>query len=77
MIPCCNLDMKAWTRYVAISVTLSGPFRGDDQCFQHFLGKNGRVGLGTGLAIVVGGAAPGARHGVPLQCTVVDVLGGG
>lgn len=35
------------------------------------------VGLSTGLAIVVGGTAPGAGDSVPLQRTVADVVAGG
>ncbi|KAA8536842.1 hypothetical protein F0562_029320 [Nyssa sinensis] len=35
------------------------------------------IGLSTGPAIVVGGAATGAGDSVPLQRTVADVLGGG
>lgn len=35
-----------------------------------------RVSLSSGLAIVIGSAASGTWHGVPLQCTVADVLGG-
>ena len=35
------------------------------------------VSLGTRLAVIVGHTPPRAGHGVPLQCSVADVVGRG